>query len=269
MNYGGDYNQGGGGGGGFYAGSQTGTQATPGGSESRRNRSSETLRPVTIKQILEARQDVGDGPFMIDSVELGLLTFVGRVQGVTEQATNITYVIDDGTGTLDVKQWIDADSPSDESAQNLNEKYVRVVGQLKSFSSKRHVGAHRIREVADYNEVQYHFLETVATHLRLTRGPPEQFTGGAGGVKQQDTEMGGMGNTSSLSRLPPGLSENAKKLYLQIKDVTENEGIHLNIIKMKSGVPDHLAGDAITELLDLGVIFTTMDEWHFAPMDSL
>ena len=37
------------------------------------------------------------------------MTFVATVRLVTKQSTNVTYRVDDGTGTIEVKQWIDAE----------------------------------------------------------------------------------------------------------------------------------------------------------------
>jgi replication factor A2 len=82
-----------------------------------------TLRPVTIKQILDAQQAHPDAEFRIDGVEVGQvsfpsyycswwfqqLTFVAMVRSAAMQSTNVTYRMEDGTGMIDVKQWIDAE----------------------------------------------------------------------------------------------------------------------------------------------------------------
>ena len=38
------------------------------------------------------------------------ITFVGQIRTISTQATNITYKLDDGTGLIEVKQWIDSDA---------------------------------------------------------------------------------------------------------------------------------------------------------------
>jgi len=269
-----------GGGGGFYAGSQGGgTQITP--SSEARGRGSNTLRPVTIKQVLEAQQSLPDAPFKIDDVEISHITFIGRIRSVAEQTTNITYVIDDGTGTLEVKQWVDAENiPEGDTRQELN-GHVRVLGQLKSFSNKKHVGSHKIRPVEDYNEVQYHLLEAAAVHLHLTRGPPEQFApAGDGGATTMttgygrqtragggDTVMGGMGGSAG-ARLPEGVSQVARTVYDAIKAHSDsNEGVHVNVVRNKTNLSEEVVSRAVDELLTNGGAYTTVDEYHVAAMD--
>lgn len=185
---------------------------------------------------------------------------------------------------IDVKQWIDAEvGPPEDGAQKLNGQYVRVLGQLKEFNNKKHVGAHSIKAVANYNEVQYHLLEATAIHLQLTRGPPEQFAldsvkAGARG-QGQDTTMGGMGggegavmadagNMPSHDKLPSGASMGARKVYDTIRQQPEsNEGVHVQIIATKSGMTGPDVSKAVDELLSAGVAFTTLDDNHVAVMD--
>jgi replication factor A2 len=211
------------------------------------------------------------------------ITFVAKVRNVAEQSTNITYVVEDGTGSLEVKQWIDADSNAMNGvAQNLVGQYVRILGQLKSFGNKRHIGAHSIRQVTDYNEVQYHLLEATLIHLQFSRGPLEQFApagngaaattttsyeGGRGG----DTVMGGTDNAAGGGSLDSLLSANvslsARRVLETIKAQPEsNEGVHLNIISQKSKLSLNEVSKAVDELLLAGVAFTTVDENHVSIM---
>lgn len=37
------------------------------------------------------------------------ITLVGKIVSMQEQATNLSMVLDDGTGTVDLKYWIDSD----------------------------------------------------------------------------------------------------------------------------------------------------------------
>ncbi|KAL8712540.1 MAG: hypothetical protein Q9225_006930, partial [Loekoesia sp. 1 TL-2023] len=77
MDYGGGYSttsygaQGGMGGGGFMGGSQGGSQPNAG----RSSLSKDTLRPCTIKQVLDATQPHPDADFKIDDIEVQQLTF--------------------------------------------------------------------------------------------------------------------------------------------------------------------------------------------------
>jgi len=48
--------------------------------------------------------------------------------------------------------------------------YVRVVGTMKSFSGKKHIGATHIVPVEDHHEIYFHILEAMAVTATLERG---------------------------------------------------------------------------------------------------
>jgi replication factor A2 len=132
---------------------------------------SQGLRPVTLKQILNANSVIPDGPLMVDGKELSQVSFVGRVNKVTVSPSNIQYVIDDGTGTVDVRQYTDMEE--DDSRPTFGEGcYVRVVGQVKRFNAKKSVTVYKIFQIESLDELAHHFLSTVVTHLGLTKPRP-------------------------------------------------------------------------------------------------
>lgn len=73
------------------------------------SRDKQTLMPVTVKQILSA-VDEADGCFLDGGVELSSVKIMGTVMSVTSHSTNLIYVVNDGTGTIECKQWIDKDN---------------------------------------------------------------------------------------------------------------------------------------------------------------
>ncbi|PWW76491.1 replication protein A, subunit RPA32 [Tuber magnatum] len=290
-NYGGggytSYGAGGGAGaGGFstnYGGSQGGSQASPGGSASRGSRSASTLRPVTIRQVLEATQPHPEAEFKIDDVELTQLTLVAQIRGVSEQATNHTYKMDDGTGTLEVKQWVEATAILDGPSQKLQpNQYVRVLGTLKAFGGKRHLGAHHIRPITDFNEIHYHLLEATAIHLHLTKGPPELLGQTAGGMGHQaygqghgrDVPMGGMGAAAGGGGGALHYPSNASPLCKRILDIVRSkpqhtDGTHVNTIAQMCNLPLADVERAVYELADAGLAYTTIDDNHIMLLDHL
>lgn len=186
------------------------------------------------------------------------------------QATNFTYKLDDGTGTIEVKQWLDPDTA--EQAQQgkgrlPEESYVRVFGRLKIFNNKRHVGANVVRPITDYNEVQFHLLEATAVHLYFTKGPP-------GGAKQQDGPQNGMmngyGGDASRKAMPAGLSAGARKMYATLQNSPmSNEGLHMQELMVKASMegPDVLK--SADELLNHGMVYTTVDDQTWAILDDI
>ncbi|KAK9776763.1 hypothetical protein AB5N19_10641 [Seiridium cardinale] len=258
-------------GGGFFSGSQGGSQSAG------KGLGEESLRPVTIKQIIDAEQAYPEAPFRIDSLDVSQVTFVGQVRNVSPQTTNITFRLDDGTGIIEVKQWIDADKVDDSKPSFELDQYVRVWGRLKSFNNKRHVGAHVIKPVADFNEVNYHLLEATYVHLFFTKGPPGDGAGagaGANGNAGDDDSMfvdggdGGGGNGNGNDEKVRHLSQKAKRFYNWLHNADGgSQGIHIHSIASGAGLSVNDAAAAAEELIGPGVIYTTFDDDTYAILD--
>ncbi|KAI1174628.1 replication protein A, subunit RPA32 [Nemania sp. FL0916] len=268
-------------GGGFMWGSQGG-----GGSQSAMKPiNDESLRPVTIKQILDAESAyAGDSSFRIDGQDVKSVTIVGMVRAINPQTTNITYKIDDGTGVIEVKQWTDANDGDDDANGGGGgggrsrggkhvfgeEEYVRVWGRLKSFSNKKHIGAHVIKPIKDFNEVNYHLLEATYVHLFFTHGGPpggnnsSANASGGGGGGDGDSMFVDDGNDARYR----GYSAKARKMYdfLQ-RSGNPTEGMHMQNIARDAGMSIQDVMQAAEELLNHGTIYTTMDDETFAILD--
>lgn len=283
---------GGGGGGGFMPGEMSASPA--GGRVNNRPNSgaftilttqgdvnNNTLRPVTIKQALDASQPYPEANYQIDGADAASICFVGQVRNISSQTTNITYKVDDGTGEIEVKQWVDtatADSMDTDDAKGpgtpgkdqveLN-GYAKIYGKLKAFGNKRYVGAHSIRSLRDINELHCHFLEATAIHLFFTRGPPGgPGVGGAGakGAAGADMAMGGMDDyAAGQAKALPAMSPAARRVYEVLSsELQSSEGLHVQLIAAKLSLPVTDVARAGDELLTSGLIFSTVDEHTWA-----
>lgn len=253
----------------------------PGGSQNespggKRSYGKDTLRPVTIKQLIDAHHPSPDADhFVLDGSEMTQITFVGQIRNISKQTTNVTYKLDDGTGIIEVKEWVDSDALNDPEhpANNNNKKaelveqgYARVWGRLKAFANKRTIGANIIRPVTDPNEIQYHLLEATAVHLHFTRGPVESLNanGGAGNDAMTNGHMSN-GNTGGAGDLPAGTSAAARKVYACIQQTPQtNDGMHLSDISMRLQMEVAQVLNAAQELENSGKVFTTTDEHTWA-----
>ncbi|KAH4002190.1 hypothetical protein HBI56_143250 [Parastagonospora nodorum] len=276
MNYNGyetsytSYGAGGGaGGGGFIPGD--GSQQSPGG---RREHTQDSLRPVTIKQLLDAQLEAGSNDtFKIDGSPVSQLTFVGQIRNISTQTTNTTYRLDDGTGSIEVKQWVDSDTVDQTNptkAKLVEGAYCRAWGKLKSFNDRRSVGAQIIRPVEDMNEVSYHLLEATSVHLFFTRGPPGGANTGTGaaavtnGGGQQETGGGDYGGYD-LRTLTPA----ARKVFNYLRSTEQsNEGIHQHAISAQLGMDTADVARAGDDLLAGGLIYTTVDDQTWAVLEA-
>ncbi|KKP05884.1 replication factor A2 [Trichoderma harzianum] len=256
--------------GGFFAGggSQQGSQGGGGG----KSYQDESLRPLTIKQILEAEEPYSGADFKVDGAPITQITFVGQVRSINPQQTNLTIKVDDGTGQIDVKKWIDADKQGDAEPGFEIDSHIRVWGRLKSFSNKRHVGAHVIRPVTDFNEVNYHLLEATYVHLFYTRGA----SGNSGAGPNNSDSMfvdGGDGYNAGAggAQLPTklsGCSAAAKRVYNYLNDTPGgSDGMHLSNITGALGLAMREVLTAADELLGLGIIYTTVDDETWAILE--
>ncbi|KAL4886660.1 hypothetical protein BJY04DRAFT_178109 [Aspergillus karnatakaensis] len=267
---------GGGGGGGFMAGESS----SPSGGKSEGNNT--TLRPVTIKQILDATQPYPEANYTIDSQDVSSIVFIGQVRNISTQSTNITYKLDDGTGEIEAKMWItpsadDSMDTTDDLGKSGKDRngveingYAKVFGKLKTlFGDRKVINTHCVRPLTDINELHFHFLEAAAVHLFHTRGAPPSAGGGApGGVGGGDASMGGIDNTTSGGGNLPAMSAVARKMYNLLKlEPQTNEGLHAQVIAAKLSLPMADVARAGDELLTSGVIFSTVDESTWAILE--
>jgi replication factor A2 len=85
------------------------------------------LTPLLVSQILKAVQQHKDDSFSVDGQELNQITVVGTIKSVTKLSTNLTIVLADATGEVDVRQWLDTD---DANADRYRAgMMIRVIGK--------------------------------------------------------------------------------------------------------------------------------------------
>jgi replication factor A2 len=155
---------------------------------------------------------------------------------------------------------------NDSRPKLVEDGYCRVWGKLKAFNNKKHVGAHVIRPVTDYNEINYHFLDATAVHLFFSRGPPE--TGKVQNSVRTDAAAAGAQQPTSNGQSLPAMSAGARKLLQTLKATPQsNEGLHVQVLASQMGVNTDVAQRGAEELISLGLIFTTVDEFTWALLE--
>lgn len=234
---------------------------------------------MTVKQIADASSPFPEAPYQIDGADVANVLFVGQVRNISSQSTNITYKIDDGTGEVEVKKWVDtatADSmdtdegkaPGDGKSEVELNGYARVFGAIKSFGNKRYIGAHSVRPLKNINELHCHILEATAVHLFFTRGPPGGANAGGNAATGGDAVMGGADDYSGGNRALLSMSPLAKRVYGMLKTEPQDEsGLNLHVLASKLNLPATDVARAGEELLGAGVIFSTSDEQTWAILE--
>ncbi|KAI0689782.1 hypothetical protein BC835DRAFT_1407741 [Cytidiella melzeri] len=242
------------------------TSGSPGGAI-KRSGITQSLRPTTIKQLRQATQAHADADWVIDDMEIGPVTVVAMVIKISPQATNCMYDLDDGTGTIQARHWVDSTRANDDNTIS-EQMYVRVMGNLKSFGNSRFINANHIRPVADEHEPYYHTLEACTVTMIMQRGPPprpgQEFkppvNGKANGTSAYTAQGGTAVAQDKYAHLPP-IQRNIINFILSQPNHTE--GVHIAAIARAAGGNAHAISAALDSLMDDGHVYTTCDENHF------
>jgi replication factor A2 len=116
------------------------------------------------------------------------VTVIAQVISIQAQTTNCVYWLDDGSGRIEARHWMDSSSTEDSEKwggikcvnptipsviylfRNSENTYVRVTGTLKMFGSKRYINATYLRPCADPHELYFHLSEAMTVDLIFERG---------------------------------------------------------------------------------------------------
>lgn len=214
-----------------------------------------SLTPVTIKQINESTQPFPDAEFQINGVSLNMVSFCGVIRKIENTSSAIVLTIEDGTGSIAIRRWVDANVTTADEEANLyfamQDKYVLVTGALKEFNQKKNIQNTTIREIKDHNELVYHNLSAIYTHIKaqgITRSNKDElFVSDDAGASQK--------NLGSLDDM----------VY---KVVAENssvmaEGVPIRLISEKLKISSDDASARCLALVEAGRIYSAYDDQAF------
>ncbi len=224
---------------------------------------------MTIKQLVDCKEPYPGAELQVDGVPITQVTVVGQVRTVNPQAINLTYRIDDGTGMIDVKKWIDAEK-GETTPRFPVDTYVRVYGRLQSFNGKRHIGAHHIRAIDDFNEVNYHLLEATYVHLTTIKaaggGQQQGDVGGDSMFVDGGYGAGGASDSAAQQGRLASLSRNSRTIYTFLAN-SAGDAQHLNQVAAGTKLSARDIMTSTEELLGHGLIYTTEDDETWAILD--
>lgn len=118
--------------------------------------------------INEATPQVQDGDFTVHGIELNIVSFCGVVRNITDNTSNLVVQLEDGTGVMDIRTWINDSSPDDNKDVLEVGKYVYVTGSLKDFQGKKNIQHATFSKVESFNQVIYHQLSAIDVYLQAT-----------------------------------------------------------------------------------------------------
>jgi replication factor A2 len=247
--------------------------------DQKKSRDSASIIPTTVKMLNQAEMAAGAELYQIDECDLHTAKIVGTVQSLTKSSTNITFMVDDGTGTIECKLWIQSDSPLPVKVEKITElSLVRVHGKLKEFGGAKSLLVFDISPIVDWNEMTHHNLNVILTHLQHTKGPiPGSEAADKAGQFGMGAAMSGAAglapnaaNVNLNSQMNPAASTTIDRIEKAFANVVTDEGlsIHaiLQTINQDGGPPLTLGGvqQVCTDLETNGRMYSTIDEEHFA-----
>ncbi|KAK4058823.1 Replication factor A protein 2 [Microbotryomycetes sp. JL221] len=255
-----------------------GSQDSPGGGGGGggKSRGPQSLRPVTIFQINNAEQAHPDADFTIDGAEIKDVTFVACVRNKDPSTTNIAFVVEDGTGQIDARQWIHATDEQDTQFSDIDiNTYVRILGTVKSFGNKRSINCNRIRAITDMNEINFHMVEVayVSTYYKNggNIGSGIDMNGVVSNVGGNNANNpyaaggdgdGGADDFAGYASVPRRLMRYVAEQAKTHGGLPNYQGSHISHIQ-RNALPDMDLDQVraeVTALVDEGALFTTIDD---------
>ncbi|XVE97233.1 hypothetical protein REPUB_Repub03eG0003500 [Reevesia pubescens] len=247
-----------------------------------RSRDTQGLISVTVKQISEASQS-GDekSNFIIDGVDVTNVSVVGMVFNKNVRSSDIRFHLDDGTGRVECIRWVTENHDTREMDALEDGTYVRVNGHLQSFQGKKQLSAFSVRPVTNFDEVTCHFIECIHYHMQNSK---VQSQGGALAQPQMadsslSTPVRGASNgyqpalmnDFSIQYSADGLKGFDKLVlnYLQQPSNIDREmGVHVDELSQQLKAPIVKIKDAIEFLEREGLVYSSIDDYHYKAVEG-
>ncbi|KNA21647.1 hypothetical protein SOVF_041380 [Spinacia oleracea] len=235
-----------------------------------KNRDAQALVPLTVKQMNEAVSASNEsGTFLVDGVDVSNVTLVGLVFNKTERVTDVGFVLDDGTGRIDVHRWVNEPHDSNELSKIMDGMYVRIYASLKGFHGKKQLTAFSVRPLTDFNEVTFHYLECMYVHVYCTKLQPANVSTDA----QMISSVNGTpfrGHQGIQQNQFPGQFDELRGVdqmvmeYLQQPaNLAKTVGVNVNEIAQRLSIPLDKIMTSVKHLEEEGFAYSTLDEYHY------
>lgn len=227
---------------------------------------SQSVRRLTIKQLAESIGQNSDG-LVVDGKEVSNIALVGKMSNVKEDQVLFTMMLDDGTGSIVVKMYINNDGNEDmerdQRGQLKDGMYVRVFGHVTQYNNETSINAFSIRPITDYNEITYHLSQVIFQHVHLTKGVETQGGAAAGGaqnvaaVQQQvvHQQVGGMAPVDTeVLNIFNSMDTSGNEAGMGVAEVIAHSNNRLDQTTVMA---------AIHRLVEDGHLYSTIDDAHW------
>ncbi|KAI0374902.1 hypothetical protein BV20DRAFT_961124 [Pilatotrama ljubarskyi] len=181
------------------------------------------LRPVTIRQLVEARRPHSEAPWTIDGLEVDQVVIVAHVIRIRRYETVTLLDVEDGTkdGRIIVKRWLNG-KESDGFPADEQPFYARILGKLPrgGQESKNVLELKAWQKVADPHHLFLHILEVAFVTLALERGPPPDSVRRSVGPRELNWGPG-VGFPTASAPTTPAITRTARPAASQTTQVQQ------------------------------------------------
>lgn len=241
---------------------------------------STVLYPFTVRHLAMTYKEAGGDSLVVNGQEIQSVVLVGKVGPLETRTTDMTFILDDGTGKLEIRKWHD---DQEQETEKLNEiqtgKYVKVHGVPRKLGSKYSLSANSIRAITDFDEYTCHYLDCIFAYQYsksqqggqpgLGSTPPKAASGQQGSAAYTGANQGhphsampGVASSAaSDSRLP--VHERVLK-YFADTEGTDPAGVHRDqACRSIPGISPQQVMETIEFLVSEGHLYSTIDDVHF------
>lgn len=254
------------------------TQSDSGPSPAAKSRDPQGVVPLTVKQISQASPSSADdkSSFQIDGVDVTNVKLVGMVFDKTEKVTDVSFTLDDGTGRIGCRRWVNEAFDRRQMVAIENGIYVSLVGLLRTSKNNTEIVAFNVRPVSNFDEVTLHYVECIYQHMQNKKSQPrgdslsQSHTTESSQSTPVKSESNGFHssppNQFSMQMSVDGLKDIDQRVldYLQQPaSLAQEKGVHRDEIARHLKLSVDKIMQSITCLEDEGLIYSTIDEFHF------
>ncbi|KAK8319006.1 hypothetical protein V6Z11_A13G210500 [Gossypium hirsutum] len=212
------------------------------------------------------------------------VTVVGMVFNKNSRSSDVRFHLDDGTGRIECIRWVTERLDTGDLDALEDGTYVRVNGHLQTFQSKRQLNAFSVRLVTNFDEVTCHYLECIHFHLQNSKVQSKADEGSVLASQAPDlsfsTPVRGASNGHhpastndfSMQYNADGLKSFDKLVlnYLQQPSNIDREmGIHVDELSQQLKSPLEKIKDAIEFLEREGLVYSSIDDYHYKAVEGL
>jgi replication factor A2 len=268
-----------------------------GGGAPRKSYDEQTMVPITINMALASCPDESaegsDNQQLADGRKLYHVRLVAAIRSVDNHSTNVLYTVEDGTGLMEVKQWIDDDACTAANdarrecctitAEPWGGRYLKITGQIKDYDGKKMIVAESVRVLHTGNELAHHMLEVVYAEQNWQRkqmgtgNNMHMMMGGGTGVgfggsmatpsNQRQRAQQPLASQSGGGAAADGGLRDKVLAFIQANENGNDQGASvpecIQNLQFTSGFSEGAVRKMVDDLASEGLIYSTVDEDHF------